>query len=477
MSTETKPEAEHNAGVDAFRRLRKLCLLGEQKFNEKAMVKLLKQYAPLVKEGVLNIDMPYDLKTLRCLIHVAALHGCTKLLHNLIDLGADVNKQDGDGNTAFFHVVAKMDSEDTRASLKYLIENGADMNIANHKDQKPFDIASYRLEEYLHELEKEMNPKVAPNYDFDVENVKRVFKLIDIDGDGFFNVQKLRRIVAMPEINQGHDWSEDLVHSMFRMVDENGEGNVSQGELSKFFLDVVNKTPTLPVLPTNKELEEIHSKHIDLVWVPQKRNSKMASLNDVGKLVKKEKLTYVLLEKHYTMSFLNESGHTYTTFLNFAKAFNPGTDKRLQKIYYRVFNAFCEENAKLCNGRFLTICLAAVIPEVLAGQDFADPAVLNKQRAEFIFKLLDINEDGWLSIKILRLCLQVIAIFTRKMEEIEKEVELLIVASGARKFKERFPKEAFLDVCQRFPEVLFPKLDNLDKEEPKKKRRKKKKNK
>jgi hypothetical protein len=58
---------------------------------------------------------------------------------------------------------------------------------------------------------------------------------------------------------------------------------------------------------------------------------------------------------------------------NFAEAFNPGNDKRLQKTFWKVFHTFCEANEKICNGRFLTICLAGFLPALQQGSgDFGD---------------------------------------------------------------------------------------------------------
>lgn len=66
----------------------------------------------------------------------------------LIEYGADINIQDGQGNTSL-HIAMQYINFNI---AKYLIDNGADLNIINNEGKTPIDIA------------KEINNKEAINY-------------------------------------------------------------------------------------------------------------------------------------------------------------------------------------------------------------------------------------------------------------------------------------------------------------------------
>ena len=68
------------------------------------------------------------------------------IAHQLIEAGGDFNRQDCEGNTALMMVMgrAPIKGDDiffVQRTIRFLIENGADETIKNHKDQTAHDLA------------------------------------------------------------------------------------------------------------------------------------------------------------------------------------------------------------------------------------------------------------------------------------------------------------------------------------------------
>lgn len=89
-----------------------------------------------------------DSKTGNCAIHLAAQNGHVDIVQKLIDLRADVNAQNGQGNTPLHMTIAY----DLYFTSKVLLESGANGNIVNaagnkaihgidgdHGDEQPWD--------------------------------------------------------------------------------------------------------------------------------------------------------------------------------------------------------------------------------------------------------------------------------------------------------------------------------------------------
>ena len=85
------------------------------------------------KETIIDIPSEYGITPL----HYACINGSKNAVDILLDLGANINAVDNDGNNCLHYAV----NSKNESLLKKLLVRGADKNIRNKKGQKPYDLA------------------------------------------------------------------------------------------------------------------------------------------------------------------------------------------------------------------------------------------------------------------------------------------------------------------------------------------------
>jgi len=478
----------------AYHSLKKVFVINAE-MDEKTVQDLLKLYDDIFSTNQVNLDKPYDGD--QCFIHKLAQQQHHRLLENFIDLGVDLNAASSDGSTAAHYVVQIGESEATRNILSLLIKHGADLNIQNDNGFSPLDLCGYKLTRFVKKLQ-EQNPKKVEFYDFSKKEQKDAFTMFDRTQTGYVSIAEIRDTIS--QLKLGFNVSDNLLDYMFRLCDVTGDGQISMHEFQSMVKHNINgeqrpcDDAKLAQL-FRKKIENQHIRNIplDFIFIPRNiRNDialqannteskvddgdedrdtaervrwvniepahKMIDAEAIAKIIKKCDLNFTKLERLFQLYFTssnNKMDHSYTKFEEFMKAFKSAESKYKKKLK-RLFYTFSEEHTKFANGRLLFMCLAGILAQYAT--HFATLEELAKIRADFVFKMLDVNNEETLDIFQIAWLLRATSIFTKTEDEIVKKAQLLLTASGAKGYGERVHKKSFNEVVLRFPSIIFMKV-------------------
>lgn len=480
----------------AYHSLKKVFVINAE-MDEKTIQDLLKLYDDIFSTNQVNLDKPFDGD--QCFIHKLAKLQQHRLLENFIDLGVDLNAASSDGSTAAHYIVQIGDSEETRNILSLLIKHDADLSIQNDNGFSPLDLCGYKLTRFVKKLQEE-NPKKIAFYDFSKKDMKETFTLFDRTQTGYVSISEIRDTIF--QLNLGFNVSDNLLDYMFRLCDVTGDGQISLHEFQSMVKHQINGVQRpiyddakLAQLFRKKIENQVHIRNIplDFIFIPrnvrndiasqaENRESKVDDADDedggtamvkwtniepahklidaeaMAKIIKKCDLNFAKLDRLYQLYFTSSSNamhHTYTKFEEFMKAFKSAESKYKKKLK-RLFYTFSEEHVKYVNGRLLFICLAGILAQYAT--HVATLEDLARKRAEFVFKLLDVNNEETLGIFQIAWLLRASSIFTKTEDEILKKAQLLLTASGAKGYGERVQKKSFNEVVLRFPSIIFMKV-------------------
>eukprot|EP01084_Bolivina_argentea_P296175 510048_1 len=466
-----------------YHELKKLFVMNDE-IHEDAIQKLLESYDDILRTNEVNLDKQYNGE--QCFIHKLAKQQHTRLIENFIDLGIDINSTSKDGSTAAHFIVQNGDSEITRNILSLLIQHKADLTIENENGFSAMDLCGYKLSRFVQQLQKE-NPQQVSLYDFNKQDIKNTFDIFDRTKTGYISIAEIKDTIY--HLDLGFNVSDNLLDYMFRICDISGDGQISSHEFSTMVKKNINgiqrpihQSAKLAQLFRKKIESQTHIKNIPLDFIFIPRNIQNNNVNEmketqkystwinvepthnlidaqsVVKIIKKCDLNFTKLERLYQLYFNKHSGdinHTYTTFEDFMKAFKSAENKYKKKLK-RLFYSFSEEHIKYINGRLLFICLAGILAQFKT--HFMTLDELSKTRADFVFKLLDVNNEGTIDMFQIAWLLRAANLFTKSEQEILRKSQLLLTASGAKGYGERVKKESFNEVVLRFPSIVFIKV-------------------
>jgi len=328
--------------------------------------------------------------------------------------------------------------------------------------------------------------------------MKKTFELFDRTQTGYVSISEIRDTISL--LNLGFNVSDNLLDYMFRLCDVTGDGQISLHEFQSMVKHQINGVQRpiyddakLAQLFRKKIENQVHIRNIplDFIFIPRNVQNDIASQAEnrerkvdddedgaaervrfvniepahklidaeaIAKIIKKCDLNFTKLERLYQLYFTSSSNamdHTYTKFEEFMKAFKSAESKYKKKLK-RLFYTFSEEHTKFVNGRLLFMCLAGILAQYAT--HFATLEELAKIRADFVFKLLDVNGEETLDIFQIAWLLRATSIFTKTEDEIVKKAQLLLTASGAKGYGERVQKKSFNEVVLRFPSIIFMKV-------------------
>lgn len=476
----------------AYHVLKKAFVINDE-ITKESIQDILILYDDVFSTHQVNLDKPYNGD--QCFIHKLAKQQNIKLIENFIDLGININaKTNNDGNTASHYIVQNGDSDLTRNILTLLIKHNADLSLQNENGFSPLDLCGYKLSRFVQQLQKE-HPTEISFYDFSKDDMKKTFNTFDRTKTGYISISEIKDTIY--HLKLGFNVSDNLLDYMFRLCDTSGDGQISLHEFQSMVKRNINgvqkpvlKDEKLTQLFKKKIQTQIHIKNIplDFIFIPRNIQNHIASLkNDdeikkdeskddesgtnwiniepahnlidaasISKILKKCDLNFTKLERIYQLYFTNNNTkHTYTEFEEFMKAFKNAENKYKKKLK-RLFYSFSEEHTKYVNGRLLFICLAGILGQYAT--HFASLDELAKVRAEFVFKLLDVNNEQTIDIFQIAWLLRAASIFTKTEDEIIRKSQLLLTASGAKGYGERVKKDNFNEVVLRFPSIIFIKV-------------------
>ncbi|KAL3862651.1 hypothetical protein ACJMK2_008605 [Sinanodonta woodiana] len=109
-----------------------------------------------------NIQKDCRTKEGQTALHIATKEGLFEIIKLLVESGLDINGVDNNGNTSLhFTVTREVNDEDVTPAetiVRYLVQNGADVNIRNQDEQTAFDLAPDQLKVLLRpRLNTELN--------------------------------------------------------------------------------------------------------------------------------------------------------------------------------------------------------------------------------------------------------------------------------------------------------------------------------
>eukprot|EP00484_Ammonia_sp_Unknown_P025299 CAMPEP_0197048466 /NCGR_PEP_ID=MMETSP1384-20130603/23817_1 /TAXON_ID=29189 /ORGANISM="Ammonia sp." /LENGTH=499 /DNA_ID=CAMNT_0042480609 /DNA_START=6 /DNA_END=1505 /DNA_ORIENTATION=- len=496
-ATETVELVPDRANI-AYHALTKAFVLYED-IPESLIQDLLVLYDGVLSNFEVNLDKAYDGDM--CFIHRLAQLAHFELIENFIDLGIDINaKSKSDGSTAAHYIVKHGDSESTRKLLQFLLENGADFNIANDAGFSALDLCGYKLSRFVQQLQAE-HPVQVPCYDFSKDDIQQTFGIFDRTKTGYLSIAEIKHTIY--HLKLGFNVSDSLMDYMFSLCDTSGDGQISLHEFEKMVQKTINGVRR-PLFDDAKlaqffrkkiqTQEEDRNIPLDFVFIPrnirneialQKANKHNQASDDkeseqesetvnawiniepahglidgesIANILKQCDLNFTKLERIYQLYFTNNGRlhHTYTKFEEFMKAFKSAENKYKKKLK-RLFYTFSEEHTKLVNGRLLFICLAGVLAQYTTHFD-ATLEDLARVRADFVFRLLDVHNEQTIGLFEIAWLLRAGAIFSKTEDEILKKSQLLLTAAGAKRLGERVQKDSFNEVVLRFPSIIFTKV-------------------
>ena len=484
-----KESNRFDEGSIVYHSLRKVFILKETKLEEDEINRILSEYDDILGKQLVNLDTRYNKE--ECFIHRLARESHVQLLQHFVNIGCDVNVQSKDGNTASHFIVEIGDSDSTREMLEILYDNGADFSIQNQSGFSSVDLAGYRLSKFMQQL---MSSKTNDNgnddnnnnneekHSFNQDEILSTFNILDRTKNGLLSLAELRDTLNKLNFNI----SDDLLDYMFNLVDNSGDGQVSLDEFEQFVKQIINsssnnknKNKNTNDNDNSNKKHKISSISIDFIFESRKNNKNdknytLIDVDNIGKVLQRCEITnnFTKLNRLFKTYFCVESNniHSYSNWERFYNAFKSKNvnkshhelendenkerkhKKRLKKIFY----SFSEEHGKLVNGRLLFICLAGVAAQF--SSEFMDKSQLTGLRGQFIFELLDVDQNGTIGLFELEWLLRAACIFEKNEDEVKRKALLLCTAAGAKGSNGKVTQQAFIEILERFPNIIFPKM-------------------
>ena len=453
----------------------------------------------------MNLDKPYDgdqsfLHKLAKQQHTRLMENFIDLG---VDVNAATNS---DGSTAAHYIVQTGDSQTTRDIITLLIKHDADLTIKNDNEFSPLDLCGYRMSKFVQKLQDENPKKVSLyefskqdvkstfnlldrtqtgyvsiaeirdtlfhlDLGFNVSDnlLDYMFRLCDVTGDGQISMHEFLSMVKHHINGVARPIHDDAkLAQLFRKKIEK-QMHIRNVPLDFIFIPrnienniAAHKSGGNPESKVdNDDKSMLDMEH----WVNIEPAHNLVDAASIAKILKKCGLNFTKLERLYQLYFTSTSAqihHTYTKFEDFMKAFKNAESrykKKLKRLFYtfRFVKCICslrlncgymsflcfshsEEHTKCCNGRLLFICLAGILGQYAT--HFATLEELAKIRAEFVFKLLDVNNEESIDIFQIAWLLRASSLFRKTEDEVLRKAQLLLTASGAKGYGEQVQKES-----------------------------------